>query len=49
MAFAEEAAAAAAKEPEKPAPTFEGENKFQHAISVWRSKSSCTLEDLRRP
>lgn len=43
MAFAEEAAAAAAKEPEKPAPTFEGENKFQHAISVWRNLDLTTL------
>lgn len=30
----------AATQPEYPgpAPTFEGENKFQHAISVWRSE-----------
>ena len=38
--FAEEAAAAAAaasQESEKLAPTFDGENKFQHAIAVWRS------------
>ena len=40
VTFAEEAAAAAAaasKEAEKPTPTFDGENKFQHAIAVWRS------------
>ncbi len=40
VVFAEEAAAAAAvasKESEKTAATFEGENKFQHAIAVWRS------------
>lgn len=38
VSFAEEAAAAAPTE-SQPAPTFDGENKFQHAISVWRSKS----------
>jgi hypothetical protein len=30
--------AGAAPETEAPGPSFEGENKFQHAISAWRSK-----------
>lgn len=46
VAFAEEAAAAAAAEPEKAAPTFEGENKFQHAISVWRSEWKAALSGV---
>lgn len=43
VTFAEEAAAAAAaasQEPDKLAPTFDGENKFQHAIAVWRSMTA---------
>jgi homeobox protein cut-like len=32
----------------EPGPTFDGENKFQHAISVWRSKTK-PLSDGRRP
>lgn len=38
VTFAEEAAAEAEKaKVEAQTPTFEGENKFQHAISIWRS------------
>ena len=38
VTFAEEAAAEAAKaQEEAQTTTFEGENKFQHAISIWRS------------
>lgn len=29
-----------------PAPTFDGENKFQHAISAWRSMSASILQVL---
>ncbi|KAF4121804.1 hypothetical protein GMORB2_1643 [Geosmithia morbida] len=43
VSFAEEAAAAASAESQQPAPTFEGENKFQHAISVWRNLDLTTL------
>lgn len=35
-----EAALASTTEAPTPAPTFEGENKFQHAISAWRSMVS---------
>ncbi|KAM5356396.1 hypothetical protein ACJ41O_003042 [Fusarium nematophilum] len=38
-----EAALATTAEPEAPAPTFEGENKFQHAISAWRTIDLTTL------
>ncbi|KAF4982022.1 hypothetical protein FZEAL_2272 [Fusarium zealandicum] len=38
-----EAALATTAEPETRGPTFEGENKFQHAISAWRSIDLTTL------
>ncbi|KAM0558179.1 hypothetical protein ACHAPJ_004863 [Fusarium lateritium] len=38
-----EAALATTTEAPAPAPTFEGENKFQHAISAWRTIDLTTL------
>ncbi|TVY78043.1 Protein CASP [Fusarium oxysporum f. sp. cubense] len=38
-----EAALASTTEAPTPAPTFEGENKFQHAISAWRTIDLTTL------
>ncbi|KAH7254010.1 CASP C terminal-domain-containing protein [Fusarium redolens] len=38
-----EAALASTTEAPAPAPTFEGENKFQHAISAWRTIDLTTL------
>ncbi|QGI67971.1 hypothetical protein CEK27_011942 [Fusarium fujikuroi] len=38
-----EAALASTTEAPMPAPTFEGENKFQHAISAWRTIDLTTL------
>lgn len=45
-AAVEEALRAHEQPAPEPGPTFDGENKFQHAISVWRSMNEDPGEEM---